>query len=304
MSDSNSQIAANGNRPELKVAAPEVKRLRASGPILILAILFVMGAFLSWYFSWFGRSLSDADITSYLSDQKHPRRVQHALLQVQERIAQGDPAVRQWYPQVVQLANDPETEFRLTVAWLMGFDHKSEEFHQALLKLVKDKEPIVRRNAALALLRFSDATGRDELRATLQPYALTSPVGGVVESALKEHSQVGRGSLLVRLRQPNNIMEEVRSPLPGRIESVTVGRGATIRAGETLLTLTSDEESVWEALRGLSLVGEGDDLPVVELYERGSAPGPQLSDRIKDQAALTAKAIKSRIAQNNQVPKQ
>ena len=304
MSDSDSQIPPNGNKPELKLAVPEVKRLRASGPILILAVLFVLGAFLSWYFSWFGRRLSDADVTSYLSDQKHPRRVQHALLQVQERIAQGDPAARQWYPQVVHLANDPETEFRLTVAWLMGFDHKSNEFHRALLALVKDNEPIVRRNAALALLRFGDATGRDQLRATLQPYAFTSPVGGIVESALKEQSQVARGSLLVRVRQPNNITEEVRSPLPGRIERVTVSPGATIAAGETLLTLTSDEESVWEALRGLSLVGEDDDLPVLELYERDSAPGPQRSDRIKEQAALTAKAIKSRLAQSGQFPKQ
>ncbi len=80
----------NGNKPELKVSLPEVKRLRASGPILILAMLFVVGAFLTWYFTWFGRTLSDADITSYLSDQRHPRRVQHALLQVQERIARGD----------------------------------------------------------------------------------------------------------------------------------------------------------------------------------------------------------------------
>ena len=75
--------------------------------------------------------------------------------------------------------------------------------------------------------------------------------------------------------------------------------GATIATGETLLTLTSDEESIWEALRGLSLVGESDDLPVVETYERGTAAGPVRSDRIKEQAALTAKAIRSRIAEGN-----
>ncbi len=115
-----------------------------------------LGAFLTWYFTWFGRSLSDADITSYLSDQKHPRRVQHALLQVQDRIARGDASARQWYPQLIRLAGDPETEFRLTVAWVMGFDNKADEFHQSLLGLVKDREPIVRRNAALALLRFGD----------------------------------------------------------------------------------------------------------------------------------------------------
>lgn len=287
----------NGNNPEVKVTLPEVKRLRASGPILLLAVLFVLGAFLSWYFTWFGRSLTDADITTYLADQKHPRRVQHALLQVQERIARGDPSARQWYPRLVRLAGDPETEFRLTVAWVMGFDNKADEFHQSLLGLVKDREPIVRRNAALALLRFGDASGREELRAILQPYALAAPWGGLVESSLKEQAPVARGTLLVRLRQANNINEEVRSPFPGRLERIALPIGSQIAAGETLLTLTSDEESIWEALRGLSLVGDNDDLPVVEQYERGTSPGPARSDRIKEQAALTAKAIKSRYAE-------
>ncbi|HKR60711.1 MAG TPA: hypothetical protein VJS64_13405 [Pyrinomonadaceae bacterium] len=294
MSEPDPDNPGNGNKPEVKVRLPEAKRLRASGPILILAVLFVLGAFLSWYFSWFGRNLSDADITSYLSDQQHPRHIQHALLQVQERIARGDTSVRQWYPQVVRLATDPETEFRLTTAWVMGFDNKSDEFHQALLGLINDREPIVRRNAALSLLRFGDASGRPEIRAMLQPYALAAPAGGVVESSLKEHSPVARGALLVRLRQPDNIIEEVRSPFPGRVERITLPVGATIAAGETLLTLTSDEESIWEALRGLSFVGDRDDLPALEQYERGTAPGPPRSDRIKEQAVQTAKAIEGR----------
>ena len=303
MDDKDPTTAGNGNKPELKVATPEAKRVRAAAPILILAVLFVLGAFLTWYFTWFGRNLSDADITSYLSDQKHPRRVQHALLQVQERIAGGDATAKQWYPQIIRLAGDPETEFRLTVAWLMGFDNKEEQFHQTLLQLVKDGEPIVRRNAALALLRFDDASGREELRATLQPYPFTAPAQGVVESTLKEHAQVARGTLLVRLRQQDKLTE-VRSPLPGRIERISVPLGATIAPGETLLTLTSDEESIWEALRGLSLVGESDDLPVIESYERGNAAGPVRSDRIKEQAALTAKTIKSRIAEGNKTLRQ
>jgi hypothetical protein len=298
MSQQDLESPDNGNKPEVKIKLPEAKRVRASGPILILAVLFVLGAFLSWYFSWFGRNLSDADITSYLADKNHPRHIQHALLQIQERIARGDTTARQWYPEVVRLAGDPETEFRLTTAWVMGFDNKSDEFHQALLGLIKDREPIVRRNAALSLLRFGDASGRPEIRAILQPYAFAAPSGGVVESALKEHSTVARGALLVRLRQPGNVLEEVRSPLPGRVERISLPVGASIASGETLLTMTSDEESIWEALRGLSFVGDRDDLPALEQYERGTAPGPPRSDRIKEQAAQTVKAIKGRLAES------
>ena len=41
-----------------------------------------------------------------------------ALLQVQQRIERGDPNAKQFYPQLITLSGNPETEFRLTVAWL------------------------------------------------------------------------------------------------------------------------------------------------------------------------------------------
>jgi hypothetical protein len=281
----------NGNNPEMTVIIPPANRLRASGPILILAVLFVVGSFLAWYFTWFGRGLSDADISQYLVDEKHPRHVQHALLQIQQRIERGDQNAKQWYPQILRLAGNPETEFRLTVAWLMGFDNKSEEFHQALLVLVKDPEPIVRRNAALALVRFNDPTGRCELVATLSPYELRATTEGTVASTLKQGAQLARGTLLGRITQPDQKTIEVRSPLPGKVERLVAPSDSRVAPGEVLLTINSDEGSVWEALRGLALVGDVSDVPAVERYAQGVEPA---SDRVKEQAALTAKSIRSR----------
>ncbi|HKO96242.1 MAG TPA: HEAT repeat domain-containing protein [Pyrinomonadaceae bacterium] len=280
----------NGNNPDVKIVTPAAKRVRASGPILILAFLFVVGAFLSWYFSWFGRELTDADITQYLVDEKKPRHVQHALLQIQHRIERGDGTAKQWYPQVIAFKDHRETEFRLTAAWLMGYDNKSPEFHEALLQLVKDPEPIVRRNAALALIRFNDSSGRGELAATLLPYELKSTVAGLVASTLKQGSPTARGTLLVRVTQSDGKTLEIRSPLPGKIESVQAPGGSQVVAGATLLTINSDEQSIWEALRGLSLVGGKDDLGTVEKIA-GDTNQPE---RIRKQAALTANAIKSR----------
>src|SRR5437868_6419140 len=99
-------MTENGNNPEIKITAPQLNRIRASGPILILAILFVVASFLTWYLTWFGRGLSDSEITTYLSDYNHPRHVQHALLQVQQRIERGDKSAAQWYPQIVALAGN------------------------------------------------------------------------------------------------------------------------------------------------------------------------------------------------------
>ncbi|HKO61777.1 MAG TPA: HEAT repeat domain-containing protein [Pyrinomonadaceae bacterium] len=289
-------MEGNGNNPEIKVVTPAAQRVRASGPILILAVLFVVGAFLTWYFTWFGRNLSDADISQYLVDEKHPRRVQHALLQIQHRIETGDASAKQWYPQVINLASHSETEFRLTVAWLMGFDNKSSEFHQALLKLVNDSQPIVRRNAALALVRFNDRAGRQELLAVLRPYELKSPAGGTVGSILPAGSDVGRGTLVGRINEPTGRLVEVRSPLPGRIDRVLSAVGSNVNPDTTLLTLISDEDSIWEVLRGLALIGQPEDLQLIDSYaEAATQP-----NRIKQQAVATVGAIKRRAEQNGQ----
>lgn len=280
----------NGHSAGTKVITPEVKRLRASGPILILAVLFVGGAFLSWYFSWFGRSLSDQDISQYLVDEKKPRHVQHALLQIQQRIERGDANARQWYPQIIKLSSHPETEFRLTTAWLMGFDPKSEQFHQALISLLNDAAPIVRRNAALALVRFGDARGRSELLAMLKPYEVQAPVVGKVASTLKEGAQLARGTLLARITETDGKTVEVRSPLPGKLERILTPAGTDVTAGTVLATINSDEDSVWEGLRGLALIGEQEDLPFIERYVNDAAQ----SDRVKQQATISAKAIQNR----------
>jgi hypothetical protein len=267
-------------------------RVRGSGPILLLAILFVAATFLAWYFSWFGRELSDADISKYLSDEKKPRHVQHALLQIQQRMERGDSSAKSWYPQLIVLSGNPETEFRLTTAWLMGFDNRSEEFHAALLKLLHDEEPIVRRNAALALVRFEDHSGREELVAVLKPYTVKAPADGTVASSLQEGATVARRALLVRIQQPDGHVIEIRSPLPGRVNKILKPNGTPVRRDDELLTLNSDEESVWEALRGLSLVGSAEDLGIVMSY----ATSTEVSARVKEQADLTTKAIQSRAA--------
>jgi hypothetical protein len=260
-------------------------------PILILAALFVAASFLAWYFSWFGRELSDADISKYLADEKNPRHVQHALLQIQQRIERGDGGAKVWYPQLVTLSGNPETEFRLTVAWLMGFDNSSPEFHNALLKLVHDDEPIVRRNAALALVRFNDSSGHEELISVLKPYVLKAPVDGVLASSMHEGSEVNRRTPLARIQQGdaqgNGDVVELRSPLPGRVNKIFKPNGSQVTRGEDLLSLNSDEQSVWEALRALALVGTKEDLPLIETY----ASSTDATARVKEQASLTAKAI-------------
>ena len=279
----------NGNHPGVR-AVELRRRAPGSGPILILAGLFLIATFLAWYFTWFGRPLSDTDISKYLADTNNPRHVQHALLQIQQRMERGDVTSKTWYPQLIALSGGQETEFRLTVAWLMGFDNNSPQFHEALLKLLKDTEPIVRRNAALALVRFNDASGREELVAILKPYTVKANPSGTIASSLQEGATVSRTTLLARVGQPDGKIVELRSPLPGRIEKLLKANGTQVNAGDDVLTLNSDENSVWEALRGLSLIGVAEDLPLIQSY----ADSTDASSRVRDQARLTIKAIRER----------
>ena len=60
--------------------------------ILIVAFLFVLMPFLFWQSTWFGRPLTDEEIVKNLAHTEHPRKTQHALSQIADRIVARDPA--------------------------------------------------------------------------------------------------------------------------------------------------------------------------------------------------------------------
>lgn len=284
---------SNGSSPNATETLPAVspKRRRVSIPLIVLAVLFVVVPFLTWYLTWFGRPLSDEDIGKYLKDEKNVRHVQQALTQVEGRIEKGDQSARVWYPQIAALAGSQVVEIRKTVAWVMGQDNKSEEFHAGLLKLVEDEHPAVRRNAAVQLVRFEDARGRAELREMLQPFEVIASVEGKISSVLTEGVAARENTLLARITDTAGHVQELRSPLPGKLIQLRAREGASVMKGDAVLTLGPDPDFAYEALRALFLVGEAEDLPDVERYESGVAGMPE---RVQQQAAQTAKAIRSR----------
>ena len=289
---------SNGNRRAGATAAvaqaATVARRRSPWPLALVAALFIILPFLSWYGTTFWRELDDDEIEKYLNDQQKPRHVQHALEQIDRRIVSGDEGVRRWYPQIMRVAENPLPDLRMAAAWVMGDDNKSAEFHTALKRLVRDDEPAVRRMAALSLSRFNDAEGRAELLAMLRPYSVKLRFRGTAVTILPAGSAVTREAMVARVRDEKETMQEVRAPVAGRIERAVAIDGRALGAGEELLVLAPDGKNVWEALRALYLVGAAEDLPEIERYARGEVAG--MSEEIKKQAALTAEAIKSRAA--------
>ncbi|MGH9941797.1 MAG: HEAT repeat domain-containing protein [Pyrinomonadaceae bacterium] len=289
------ETASNNHHPLTSPGTSEQMptRRRTPWPLAVVAVLFVVVPFMYWYGTWFGRQLNDEEIGEYLGEEKNPRHAQHALAQLAERMERGDEEVKRWYPQIIALAGNSQTDVRMTAAWVMGQDNRAAGFLVPLRQLTSDPEPIVRRNAALALVRFNDAGGRAELLAMLRPYAVKSPVGGTLASALPEGSRVKREAMLARVTDVSGHTLEVRSPLPGPVEKVLAAGGAQISEGGELVVLGPDGGSVWESLRALYVVGLKEDLPEVERYAQGVAG---MSEEIKKQAALTADAIRRRTA--------
>ncbi|HEY0079719.1 MAG TPA: HEAT repeat domain-containing protein [Pyrinomonadaceae bacterium] len=279
-------------KPDAPAGSPGARR-RSPWPLAVIAALFIIVPFLTWYGTWFGRSLKDETVEEYLRDEK-PRHVQHALAEIEKRIAAGDAQAKRWYPQIVALARHASPDVRLTVAWVMGVDTRAEEFHPELLRLLEDGEPIVRRNAALSLVSFGDAGSLKELRAMLKPYTVVSAFDGTAQTVLSEGSKVNREAMLARVRSKEGESLEVRAPLDGKIEKTLVREGDELRAGQEIFVLAPDVRSVEDALVGLRRFGEQEDLPEVERYARGVEGMPS---RTKELAAQTAEAIKRRATQ-------
>jgi biotin carboxyl carrier protein len=274
--------------------APKRSMSRAQ-KILFFAVgwLIVLMPFLFWWNTWFGRHLSDQQLNEYLHDDKKPRHIQQALVQVEERITRHDNAAKQWYSDLLRLAGNPVEEVRNTDAWVMGQDTSSAGFHDALLKMLNDSSPMVRGNAALSLVRFGDATGRPQIVALLQPAHITAPQAGRIVDADRAGTAIHQGGMLAKLQSGQAIME-IRSPIPGRIRSVSQ-TGANVAADAEVAVVDPAAEQVWESLRALYLVGQMEDLPAIRPYERDL---PDISNDVRQQALETEKAIRTRAGAN------
>lgn len=264
----------------------------------LTAWLIVLLPFLFWWNTWFGRQLPVKQITEYLRDDKRPRHIQHALVQIGERITRRDATVAQWYPELVRLSTHPVEEVRNTDAWVMGQDVSGAGFHEALLKMLQDSSAMVRGNAALSLVRFKDDSGREQIVALLQPARIFAPSAGRVTDTARGGTAIHQGGIIAKLATPptpnsssGEFTTEIRSPISGRIHSITAPTGSVVIAGAEIGAVDPGDEQVWEALRALYLIGRAEDLPAIRPYERESRDIP---DRVREQALLADQAIRSR----------
>ena len=177
---------------------------------------------------------------------------------------------------------------------LMGQDAAGPGFHEALLKMLGDPSVIVRGNAALSLVRFGDSSGRAQVVSLLQPVVITTANSGRVADTAGIGTAIHQGGLIAKLQNTAGQTQELRSPITGRVHTLSAVTGASVSAGAAVATVDPGEEQVWEALRALYLIGQPEDLAAIRPYEREL---PEIPERLRQQAMDTERAIQKRSRQ-------
>jgi len=276
------------------VPQPSRPRLSNRNRLLffLTAWLVVLMPFLFWWSTWFGRALTTKQMGEYLNDNSHPRHIQHAIVQLGQRMSRHDPSAARWYADLVRLASHPREEVRSTDAWVMGQDTAGRGFHEALLKMLEDPSLTVRGNAALSLVRFGDSSGRSQIVSLLQPVTITTATAGRVMDTAEVGTVIHQGGLIAKLQGGDGQQpRELRSPITGRVRTLSTATGASVIPGTALATVEPGEEQVWEALRALFLIGQLEDLPAIRPYQRELREVP---DRLRQQAIESERAIQER----------
>ena len=286
----NDNPADVGDEPALRLSRPRMS-LRNRIIFFVTAWLVVLMPFMFWWSTWFGRPLTSKEMNEYLNDSSHPRHIQHAVVQLGQRMGQHDASAARWYPDLVRLASNPREEVRSTDAWVMGQDTGGQGFHEALLKMLADPSLVVRGNAALSLVSYGDSSGRPQIISLLQPVAIAAPSAGRIVDAAAIGTAIHQGGLVAKLQDSNGQISEVRSPISGRVRTPTTATGSNVNPGATIAIVEPGDEQAWEALRALYLMGQLQDLPAIRPYEREL---PEIPERLRQQAIETEKAIQQR----------
>ena len=125
----------------------------------------------------------------------------------------------------------------------------------------------------------------------LNAYTVRSPASGQVAISVIANETVGTGTILARVTPKDGRPLEIRSAFAGTVGRILTRDGSWVAEGADIVSVDSGEEQVWEALRGLYLIGEAEDLVLVQRFASAS----NVSDLVRKQAALSAQAIRARL---------
>jgi len=258
--------------------------------ILVIAWIVALVPFLFFRETWFSRPLSDQQVGEYLHSDHKPDQIQYALSQIGQRMSRHDASVTIWYPDLLRLCSHRSEDVRIEDAEAMSNDPSRGDFHEALLRMLRDQSRAVRLRAALALVRFGDDAGHKEIVDSLAPWALETDSDGRVNYLARVGSSVRRGAVIAEVMTPAG-SATFRTPVSGRVQYVSVRVNDPISKGTELLSIAPNAQQVMASLVALYQIGLPEDLPIIAGFQQLL---PDMPQRVTQQAVLTERAIRER----------
>lgn len=250
---------------------------------LIIPIMFWSGA-------WFGRRLDDEQLAAYLAATDEPRKIQHALTEITERISKGDGPTHAFYPAVVPLVNHKSWQVRNTAAWVMGWDKQGNGFRESLRQLLDDPVLVVRHNAALALTNFDDHSGRAVILSMLEPTPVSSTRSGVVSDLLPVEAPVRVDLDIATITLADKQVVKLKAPISGRIGRRFVTNDDAIGAGDLVYEIQPGEIQLAQAIQALGAIGDPRDAATI----RSVCNRPTITSRLVTVCTDALEAVKTR----------
>lgn len=248
---------------------------------MLVVVACVVLPVMFWRGTWFGRRLSDEQLSTYLASADQPRQLQHALTEITERIDKGDGPTKPYHPAITALADHENWQVRNTVAWVMGWDHDGEGFHDALLSLLRDPILVVRQNAALALVNFDDDTGKAIILAMLKSTPVISPSDGAARDLVPIDAPVRADLVIGHIDRENDRSIDLKAPISGRIGRHFIQDGETVTKGEPVIEIMPGEAQIAQALQALAFIGDASDLAAIAEAKNANTATPAIMAQAK-----------------------
>ncbi len=275
------------NTPEL--SRKDVRSNRTNVFLLAALVLVVVGVIATIAVISGGRApLSDTQLRAFLRDDADPSGIVYALAQIRQQVRQGQ-RLDTWAPELLRLSSHPAEDVRHNVADLMGLDPGRQDFHRTLLEMLRSQTVLVRNSAALSLVAFGDASGREQIASMLEPSLVDAPRPGHVQTVANAGATVAQGEVIVRL-QSGGAAFDVLSPVSGRIRSLSVDNGDLVSGGTRIAVVDPSPDEVLAALLALEKVGKPQDVTAVIAIANSEA----VPQAVRTQAKLTQERIMQR----------
>jgi len=200
--------------------------------------------------TWFGRHLSDQQMTEYLHDSKKRGTFSRRWYRLATACLRNDASSKQWYPDLIGWRAMPVEEVRNPTRGDGPRTPPRAGFHETLMKMLSDSSPIgSRKCGAVARALWGCDRASADCR-VVQPARIACAFRTDALMGIRPGTPIPSGGLLAKLRL-RDLPRRSRFALNSRAHSVGGAAWCSVvGGGREVAVVDTSTEQVWEALPG------------------------------------------------------